>query len=53
VPYLKYGCDDITCVIAYVTFKTEEEMEEEARQPQDQKNEKKGTDDKSNKNKKK
>lgn len=31
LPFLKSGCDDITCVIAYITFKTEEEMEEEAR----------------------
>jgi serine/threonine protein phosphatase PrpC len=31
VPYLKFGCDDITAVVAYMRFHTEEELEELAK----------------------
>lgn len=32
VPYWKFGCDDITAVVAYITFYNEEELEELAKQ---------------------
>jgi len=33
VPYLKFGCDDITAVIMFIKFYTEEEMEEAFSKP--------------------
>jgi len=32
VPYWKFGCDDITAVVAYITFYNEDELEELAKQ---------------------
>jgi len=31
VPYWKFGCDDITAVVAYITFYSEDELEELAK----------------------
>jgi len=31
VPYMKFGCDDISAVVAYLTFYTEDELEEIAK----------------------
>ena len=34
VPYLKFGCDDITAVIAFLTFYDDEEIQDQLRMPQ-------------------
>ena len=50
VPFMKFGCDDITAVVAYLTFYTEDELEEiakhiipvEIKEEKDEKKDKKG-----------
>lgn len=55
VPYLKFGCDDITAVVGYLHFYSEEELEEQANRIQvvgsekDKKDEKKDKIDRSKK----
>jgi len=49
VPYLKFGCDDITAVVAYLNFFTEEELEELAKIPLQEKEGDKKKDDKKEK----
>ncbi len=42
VPYVKFGCDDISAVVAYLTFYTEEELEDIAKQLENQISQPKG-----------
>jgi len=53
VPFMKFGCDDITAVVAYLTFFTEDELEEIAKHIMPVQIEEKEKDDKKTKGKKK